>query len=282
MKTGGLFGNQEDFSGVGIIIDTYDNDRTGLHPYLSIVFNDGQGKYEHSHKEGGLEKGGCSILARNLDKPSTIRITYVHGILEVMVDVESKGSPKACASDVSIELPPGYYFGFSSATGHLADNHDVHSFVLRDMDFNQKTVIRDDKKENTPRNVVVDNAAAQQIYQKQEALNRLLMSRFDELKNDLSQISQGISKGGGDSKKMDKNDCTTLSTDLKVVTKSVERFDREFIRKTQELTKHISLMAREEPPTSTLSIITFILVAVIFLMNIIILIGSKDKRRNLL
>ena len=42
-STGPLFGNEQLFDGLGIIIDTYDNDGKGVHPYtfglMAIIFN---------------------------------------------------------------------------------------------------------------------------------------------------------------------------------------------------------------------------------------------------
>ena len=79
---GSFFGFVEQFNGIGVIVDTYDNDgsgtiffflpslflfsfffffpliiflyfyRTGQHPSVALLQNDGTKKYEHSHHGG--------------------------------------------------------------------------------------------------------------------------------------------------------------------------------------------------------------------------------------
>eukprot|EP01121_Diplochlamys_sp_Union-15-3_P007754 TRINITY_DN1998_c0_g1_i6.p1 TRINITY_DN1998_c0_g1~~TRINITY_DN1998_c0_g1_i6.p1 ORF type:complete len:192 (+),score=18.47 TRINITY_DN1998_c0_g1_i6:88-663(+) len=64
-RLGSLFGATEDFSGLGLVIDTYDNDGTGDHPHMMILLNDGTKHYEHNHNQdnqgSGMDYGGCLL-----------------------------------------------------------------------------------------------------------------------------------------------------------------------------------------------------------------------------
>jgi hypothetical protein len=72
-------------------LDRYDNDGAGLHPYVMLLQNDGTKKFnaEHEHgvhkehDESELELGGCTLHARNLVTPSTLRVTYFNNRLTV-------------------------------------------------------------------------------------------------------------------------------------------------------------------------------------------------------
>jgi len=54
---GKFFGFVEKFHGIGVVVDTYDNDGTGMHPMISVLQNNGEKTYEHEHK-GGEHHGG--------------------------------------------------------------------------------------------------------------------------------------------------------------------------------------------------------------------------------
>jgi len=128
--------------GLGIVIDTYDNDNTGLHPLLVAIVNDGTKKYthQHHHQEGAspvqMEVGNCQLPIRNLGGTSAIKVTYRNNQLKVETQLFGTTTFVDCLVANSIELPAKYHFGFSSATGQLADNHDVYGFSVRNLDAN--------------------------------------------------------------------------------------------------------------------------------------------------
>jgi len=51
-----------------------------------------------------------------------------------MTDLEDKAVWKPCFSVDGVELPTGYYFGFSAATGDLSDNHEILAVRLYEVD----------------------------------------------------------------------------------------------------------------------------------------------------
>jgi len=130
-----FFGFKEKFIGLGIIIDTYDNDKSGKHPKMIGVLNDGTKSFTHSHSntEGSMELGNCYFALRN-QPPVNIRVTYSNK--ELTIIHESGNTRTSCFSARDIYIPTGYYFGFTAATGQLADDHDVYAVALRNLDHN--------------------------------------------------------------------------------------------------------------------------------------------------
>jgi len=121
---GGFFGFGDQFTGLGIVIDTYDNDNTGLHPLLVAIVNDGTKKYTHQHHpegEGGsvtnMEVGNCQMHVRNLGGTSFVRITYKNKQLKVEHQLFGQDQWAQCLTANNINLPPNYHFGFTAATG---------------------------------------------------------------------------------------------------------------------------------------------------------------------
>ncbi|KAG2455280.1 TMED9 protein, partial [Polypterus senegalus] len=130
---GSVFGNQEQFIGLGVFVDTFRNDLQGMDrsfPYISTMVNNGSLTYDHG-KDGRLsELGGCSAEIRNRDHDTYLAIRYSKGRLTVMVDVEDRNEWKECIDVSGVRLPTGYFFGASAATGDLSDNHDIISMKL--------------------------------------------------------------------------------------------------------------------------------------------------------
>lgn len=60
----------------------------------------------------------------------------------VMTDLENKAVWKPCFSVDGVELPSGYYFGFSAATGDLSDNHEILAVRLYEVDSDDPVIIQ--------------------------------------------------------------------------------------------------------------------------------------------
>ncbi|NXC78118.1 LMA2L protein, partial [Anhinga anhinga] len=74
---------------------------------------------------------------------------------QVLIDIDGKHEWRDCIDVPGVRLPRGYYFGTSSVTGDLSDNHDIISLKLY-----QLTVERTPEEEKQDREVylpVVDN-----------------------------------------------------------------------------------------------------------------------------
>eukprot|EP01130_Rhizamoeba_saxonica_P013678 TRINITY_DN5855_c0_g1_i2.p1 TRINITY_DN5855_c0_g1~~TRINITY_DN5855_c0_g1_i2.p1 ORF type:complete len:276 (-),score=60.47 TRINITY_DN5855_c0_g1_i2:477-1304(-) len=134
-----FFGYKEKFIGLGILIDTYDNDRSGDHPQLVGLVNDGYKKYDHGHgRNSDMEVGSCHFPLRS-EPFSFVKVTYQSNKLLVYID-SGRGEWNLCFETQNVNLPTGYHFGFSAATGDLADNHDVHAITVRNLDRNSEDI----------------------------------------------------------------------------------------------------------------------------------------------
>jgi len=153
--TGDFFGFKDIFRGIGVVIDTYDNDNTGFHPVAMVLLNDGTKKYEHKHEKRQaketlhfvdgvpppVEIGSCHFPIRNLANTFLVKVTYHDSLLKVFTDTTGKGEKyDECLAAENVYIPIGYHLGFTAATGHLADNHDLYGFTIRNLDPNAQSI----------------------------------------------------------------------------------------------------------------------------------------------
>ncbi|KAI8485619.1 Vesicular integral-membrane protein VIP36 [Branchiostoma belcheri] len=139
MQLGPVFGNKDNFVGLGIFFDTYSNHNgphNHQHPYVSAMVNNGSLTYDHDRDGTHTQLAGCHAQFRNKDHDTHAAIRYMSSQqrLTVMVDVDDKNEWKECFDVTGIRLPQGYYFGSSAATGDLADNHDIISMKMYELD----------------------------------------------------------------------------------------------------------------------------------------------------
>jgi len=147
--TGNVFGFSPKWKGLGIFLDSYDNDGKRNNPYISIIVNDGTKEYNHQLDGSDTKLGGCLRDFRNRIHPSKLRVTYWNKMLKVeiapgnTIDEEYEH----CELLENIEIPvlssddgeSGNYFGLTAATGGLADDHDVMSMNTYSLkDANEK------------------------------------------------------------------------------------------------------------------------------------------------
>ncbi|XP_077992634.1 vesicular integral-membrane protein VIP36-like [Glandiceps talaboti] len=138
METGEVFGSKDFFRGLGIFIDTYSNHNgphNHRHPYLSAQVNNGTWRYDHDRDGTHTEVSGCEALGlRNVDHDTSMALRYSQDRLTVMLDIDNKNEWKECFDVTGVRLPTGYYFGASAQTGQLADNHDIISMKLYELE----------------------------------------------------------------------------------------------------------------------------------------------------
>ncbi|KAJ1091907.1 hypothetical protein NDU88_005021 [Pleurodeles waltl] len=133
MQTGPVFGSKDNFLGLGVFVDTYPNEektQERVFPYISAMVNNGSLTYDHSRDGRPTELGGCTAVVRNLNHDTILVIRYVKRRLTILIDIDGKQEWRDCIDIPGVRLPRGYFFGASSVTGDLSDNHDILSLKL--------------------------------------------------------------------------------------------------------------------------------------------------------
>ncbi|KAL4231269.1 Vesicular integral-membrane protein VIP36 [Mactra antiquata] len=138
LQLGPVFGNKDYFVGLAVIADTYSNHNgphNHQHPYVSAMVNNGTQHYDHDRDGTHTELAGCTSLFRNQDHETYLAIRYEGETLTVSMDIDGKDGWSECFKVDGVRLPVGYYFGASAATGELADNHDIISMKLYELEL---------------------------------------------------------------------------------------------------------------------------------------------------
>ncbi|OAD56508.1 VIP36-like protein [Eufriesea mexicana] len=178
MKTGPVFGNEDYFQGLAIILDTYSNHNgphNHQHPYISAMVNNGSLHYDHDRDGTHTQIAGCDANFRNLEHDTHINIRYERDTLTVSTDFANKAAWKECFSVKDIKLPTGYYFGISATTGDLSDNHDIISIRLFELDLPDDPEDQEDRSNILPSAAYFDAPREHVNDPKQSALSKIMV-----------------------------------------------------------------------------------------------------------
>ncbi|KAA1476487.1 hypothetical protein DENSPDRAFT_843467 [Dentipellis sp. KUC8613] len=136
-EPGPVFGNRDNFDGLGIFLDTYANGRHGYSfPRISAMLGDGKTPYDQAGDNDAHALAGCSANIRRTNVATKLKITYVKDtVLDVKVQYKGWDDWSDCFTVNGIHMPENPFLGFSSMTGDVSDNHDIisvstHSAVL--------------------------------------------------------------------------------------------------------------------------------------------------------
>ncbi|XP_051898510.1 protein ERGIC-53-like isoform X1 [Pristis pectinata] len=130
--TGPVYGAADRWHGVGIFFDTFDNDGNQNNPIVLVVANDGKLTYDHLKDGTGQALGTCLRDYRNSYHAVRVRIRYYQKTLQVYLNLGRTGATEnyeLCTEVTNMYLPLDGHFGVSAATGAVADDHDVLSFI---------------------------------------------------------------------------------------------------------------------------------------------------------
>ncbi|KAM9810740.1 VIP36-like protein [Neosynchiropus ocellatus] len=155
MQHGPVFGNMNQFVGLGVFLDTYpnaDKSHDRAFPYVSVMLGNGTLTYDHDRDGRPTELGGCTAMLRNVAHDTFLLVRYLKNRLTLKLDVDGKQEWKDCADVTGLRLPTGYFLGASSLTGDLSDNHDIISVKLYQL-TPENTL--DDKEEEEEEEVLV-------------------------------------------------------------------------------------------------------------------------------
>lgn len=131
MLEGDAFGSATTWHGLGIFFDSFDNDAKMNNPYVYVILNDGSKVFDHDADGVNQQLGGCLRDFRNKPFPIKIKVEYYRNVLTILMSngLTADETPELCLRAENVFLPKNAFFGLSAATGGLADDHDVLSFV---------------------------------------------------------------------------------------------------------------------------------------------------------
>lgn len=210
---GQVFGNTEVWRGLGVMLDSFDND--GLHdnPKIQVVLNDGSQVYEHHSDGQRQEKASCLKEFRNRPYPVKLRIIYLRGVLEVWVHEGvsiSTDDYELCAKLEKIPelswIPSSGFFGVTAATGGLSDDHDALSFLTHSM------VPLEDRKEEILK--MVDQAQMQQMTDQYSERVKEFDQRWEEF--DRRYATTGMPAERDWQKEVEMEDSMRLVADMQI------------------------------------------------------------------
>nr|XP_034322732.1 protein ERGIC-53 [Crassostrea gigas] len=174
-QEGPVFGNQDMWRGLGVFMDSFDNDGQHNNPYIMAMVNDGTQQYDHQSDGSQQQLGGCLRDFRNKPYPVRVKVEYYSKILTVFVNnglTNNKDDFELCLRQENVNLPESAYFGVTAATGGLADDHDVLAFLTHSLH----------NKEDQPANQVPEQD--RQKYEKE----------FDEYYKELETARENFQK----------------------------------------------------------------------------------------
>ncbi|XP_074546441.1 protein ERGIC-53 [Halichoeres trimaculatus] len=130
---GPVYGAADKWNGVGVFFDSFDNDGKKNNPAILVVGNNGNLVYDHQNDGTTQALGTCLRDFRNKPYPIRAKITYYKKTLTVMLNngfTPDKEDYEFCTKVDNMIIPNEGFFGISAATGGLADDHDVLSFLV--------------------------------------------------------------------------------------------------------------------------------------------------------
>ncbi|XP_068191076.1 lectin, mannose-binding 2-like a isoform X1 [Antennarius striatus] len=185
MQKGPVFGQMDNFTGLGVFVDTYPNEEKHLEaqkkrytprtqrifPFVLAMVGNGSISYDHERDGRPTELGGCNAMVRNLKHDTFLFIRYVRRRLTVMIDIDGQHEWRDCLDIPGVKLPLGYYFGATAITGDLSDNHDIISLKLY-----QLTVLQSKQEEEEEEEITipsVDNMNLLRLSQDEEGMSAI-------------------------------------------------------------------------------------------------------------
>ncbi|CAG9537028.1 unnamed protein product [Cercopithifilaria johnstoni] len=129
---GPVFGANDYWIGMGLFLDSFDNDAQKNNPFVALMINDGTRQYDHQTDGSQQMLSGCQKDFRNKPYPVHLKIEYLHNIITVSISDGLQAIPRyeLCLRSENIFLPKNGFFGISAATGGLADDHDIVKYSV--------------------------------------------------------------------------------------------------------------------------------------------------------
>ncbi|KAI7866032.1 legume-like lectin family-domain-containing protein [Spinellus fusiger] len=137
-EPGPIFGMKDRWDGLSVWLNSA-NPKTHT-PTTLAMLNDGTLALATKADPTEHMLGSCTMDYRNTYSPVYLRVVYVDTTLTVYMDTTGDGTDyRACVQTTGIRLPTGYYFGISAASHLPADDHDLLSFQVKEINPPAKT-----------------------------------------------------------------------------------------------------------------------------------------------
>ncbi|CAF3895516.1 unnamed protein product, partial [Rotaria magnacalcarata] len=139
---GPVFGSNDFWNGLGVFLDSFDNDALQNNPIIAVMVNDGTKTYDHPHDGTGQIQGSCIRDFRNKPFAIRLKIEYINQGLAIYVNngiSQDDNALEFCTRIDGVKLPKTGYLGVSAETGGLADDHDVLEFLTNTYSDKQAT-----------------------------------------------------------------------------------------------------------------------------------------------
>ncbi|KAI5953667.1 hypothetical protein KGF54_003039 [Candida jiufengensis] len=126
---GDVFGIENNFNGLGIMMDTYKNGKRGTFPFVNLMLGDGSTYYNKGTDGYETRLAGCTAkdLLNPASKETKMRLVYIkNGYLSIDFNYYGKHEDWTnCVTLTDVKLPHIKYLGLSAETGQLFENVDV-------------------------------------------------------------------------------------------------------------------------------------------------------------
>ncbi|GCB60501.1 protein ERGIC-53-like [Scyliorhinus torazame] len=277
--TGPVYGAADHWDGVGIFFDSYDNDGRVNNPAILVVGNDGQLTYDHPNDGGNQALGSCFRDYRNSYHPVGVRVRYYQKTLQLYLNVgvtDFDENYEFCAEVRDMNLPSSGYFGVSAATGGVADDHDVLSFLAfsltqpgvmdpsnqmlnreheeyqkeyerfeKDLEKRKDEFLKEHPELRTPEDVfeTEDQRELQMVVGGQSVIHqvlKVLRERLDEAFEEQKQYSERLSTMGKDLRTTTARDALEQNADGSQSLMLVLNGQKEMIQQVQEIRTSIA------------------------------------------
>jgi hypothetical protein len=134
-RQGSVMGMPPNFYGLGVLLDSYDNDNMRDNPAVAVLGalnNNPQTSWDPESDFARTAMMRCQYdYRRSSSGPNEMIILYHERKLSIRLRPVGGRTETNCGEVNDIELNPNWYFGFTAVTGGVSDNHDVLSFVVR-------------------------------------------------------------------------------------------------------------------------------------------------------
>lgn len=127
---GSVFGAPDNWRGLGILLDTYDDDSRGNNPAIMGIMGDGTQSYRKYQDGEGQYFAGCLRPLRNQAHPVAMRVSYQQGSLKVELADTDSMHYATCFEHENIKIPPHYHLGLSASTNDHPDTIQVLKMIV--------------------------------------------------------------------------------------------------------------------------------------------------------